>query len=85
MAKQKLSEIAIETWDINSQYPDGTPDAKGTIMGVYAHNHDSHAKAVFSILEKDGNVEAVVKLDRLKENKIQVYLEAGDCKILVQP
>jgi hypothetical protein len=85
MAKQKLSEIAIETWNIDSKYPDGTPDAKGTIMGVYAHNYDSHAKAVFSLLEKDGTVEAVVKLDRLKENKIPVYLEVGAHKILVQP
>jgi hypothetical protein len=85
MAKQKLSEIAIETWNIDSQYPDGTPDAKGTVMGVYAHNYDSHAKSVFSILEKDGKVEAVVKLDRLKENRIPVYLEVGDNKILVQP
>jgi hypothetical protein len=84
MAKQKLSDITIETWKIDSQYPDGTPDAKGSIMGVYSRNYDS-AKAVFSILEKDGKVEAVVKLDRLKENKIPVYLEVGDNKILVQP
>lgn len=85
MAKQKLSGITIETWNIDSQYPDGTPDAKGTIMGVYAHDYDSHAKSVFSLLEKDGKVEAVVKLDRLKENKIPVYLELGAHKILVQP
>jgi hypothetical protein len=26
MAKQKLSDITIETWKIDSQYPDGTPD-----------------------------------------------------------
>jgi hypothetical protein len=83
MAKQKLSDITIETWKIDSQYPDGTPDVKGTVMGVYRHN--SYTKSVFSITEKDGKVEAVVKLDRLKENKIPVYLEVGDNKILVQP
>jgi hypothetical protein len=85
MAKQKLSDITIETWKIDSQYPDGTPDVKGTVMGVYGHNYASYTKSVFTILEKDGKVEAVVKLDRLKENKIPVYLEVGDNKILVQP
>jgi hypothetical protein len=54
-------------------------------MGVYGHNYASYTKSVFSITEKDGKVEAVVKLDRLKENKIPVYLEVGDNKILVQP
>ena len=43
------------------------------------------AKAVFSLLEKDGKVEAVVKIDRLKEYNIPVYLELGAHKILVQP
>ena len=43
------------------------------------------AKAVFSLLEKDGKVEAVVKIDRLKEYNIPVYLELDAHKILVQP
>ena len=83
--KKKLTDITVETWTHDSQYPDGSPDEKGAVMGIYPHRYDTHAKRVFSLLEKDGKVEAVVKIDRLKEYNIPVYLELGEHKILVQP
>ena len=84
-SQKKLTDITVETWTYDSQYPDGSPDEKGVITGIYPQKYDTHAKAVFSLLEKDGKVEAVVRIDRLKEYNIPVYLELGAHKILVQP
>lgn len=84
MTKKKLSDYTVETWSIDLQYPDGTPDETGMAIGLYKHGIDSHAKGIFHITEKDGKLTAVVLLDQLAERGIPVYLDIGCRKILVQ-
>ena len=84
MAKKKLSDYTVETWNIDSQYPDGTPDEKGMSMGLCHTGHETNAKGIFHITEKDGKLTAVVHLNTLAERNIPVYLDVGCKKILVQ-
>lgn len=84
MVKAKLSEYTVETWNFDSQYPDGSPDEKGMVIGLRKNGLETHAKGVFHITEKDGKLTAVVRIDRLSERNIPIYLDIGCKKILVQ-
>ena len=84
MSKKKLFDYTVETWDIDSQYPDGSPDEKGMVIGLRKNGTETHAKGVFHITEKDGKLTAVLHLDRLAERNIPVYIDVGCKRILVQ-
>lgn len=84
MAKKKLSDYTVEAWNIDLQYPDGSPDEAGMAIGLCKNGLETHAKGLFSITEKDGKLTAVVRLDQLAERNIPLYLDIGCKKILVQ-